>query len=344
MSHSTRRKTFEEVKAAVESAEDSVGGHYRLASTTYVNNKLPLSLEHHIDGEIHRFEMNAHMFISRGDRCPHCRGERISIAQRGSLDDFKKKVADLVGDEYIVTSQTYRSNKTKLTMQHVACGRTFSMRPNDFLTKDRCPHCKADATGNRLRYTPIKVRGLFDALNATGYELIDASGYQNGLSKLLFRHTDCGHTFRMAWNYFQSGCRCPWCAKNSPGEIAILRFLEANGVEYEPEYWFEDLRVQRPLRFDFKVTLRDGRIGLVEYDGFYHYGKGLFGHTGQDTQKRDKMKDEYCQVNGIPLLRIGWEDYDDISRQLEHFLATGSTTIPSWSTPQAIGGGNGKHL
>lgn len=344
MSHSTRRKTFEEVKAAVESAEDIVGGQYRLASTSYANNKLPLDLEHHIGGEVHRFEMSAHMFLSRGDRCPQCRGERISLAQRGSLDDFKVKVATLVGDEYLVTAAEYKSNKTKLEMQHVTCGRTFSMRPNDFLTKDRCPHCKADATGDRLRHTPEKVRTLFESIGAAGYELVDASGYRDRLSKLPFRHASCGHVFRMAWSSFQAGRRCPWCAKNSPGEIAILKHLEVSGVEYEPEFWFEDLRVQRPLRFDFRVTLRDGQMGLVEYDGFYHYGKGVFGHMGREIQVRDKMKDEYCRTNGIPLLRISWKEYDNIPVKLDSFLAGGSTTIPSGSTSQAIGDGNGKRL
>lgn len=333
MAHTTKRKTIEEIKQAIECAEDLVGGTYRLISTTYQNNKAPLTIVHDIGGESHQFEMSPHMFVTGGRRCPHCRGRRISLAQRSSIEEFRRKVSDLVGGEYTVLAETYESNKTKLEMRHERCGRTFHMRPNDFLTKDRCPHCKADATGERLRHTPEKVASLFRQLASPDYELLDASGYKTRQSKIIIKHTVCGNQFRMAWSSFQAGSRCPWCAKNSPGELAILRYLEDGNIAYDTEFWFDDLRVMRPLRFDFRVTLQDGRSGLIEYDGFYHYGKGVFGHLGREIQERDEMKNAYCSEKGIPLLRISWEDYESIPLMLEEFLVEGSTTIPSGSTP-----------
>jgi len=34
------------------------------------------------------------------------------------------------------------------------------------------------------------------------------------------------------------------------------------------------------------------------------------------TQQRDKIKNEYCEVNNIPLLRINWRDFSRIEEIL----------------------------
>ena len=78
-------------------------------------------------------------------------------------------------------------------------------------------------------------------------------------------------------------------------------------AEFEPQYTFDDCKNIYVLRFDFGILYNDKLLGLIEYDGKQHFEPiEYFG--GKDgfieTQKRDKIKNEYCKVHNIPLLRL----------------------------------------
>jgi len=51
---------------------------------------------------------------------------------------------------------------------------------------------------------------------------------------------------------------------------------------------------------------------LIEYDGEFHFKKFYEDDGFETLQIHDKMKDEYCKNNNIPLLRIPYWDYDKI--------------------------------
>ncbi|WP_299312321.1 hypothetical protein [uncultured Halomonas sp.] len=62
-----------------------------------------------------------------------------------------------------------------------------------------------------------------------------------------------------------------------------------------------------PTRFDFMV---DGRL-VVEADGPQHTDEANSWHS-EDYVKRDRMKERYCQENGMPMIRVrysnGWTE------------------------------------
>ena len=80
------------------------------------------------------------------------------------------------------------------------------------------------------------------------------------------------------------------------------------------------------LRWDFRI-LSDEPI-FIEYDGEFHYfpiRKG--GMTQQEaqnnlesTQRRDKIKDDYCKENGLLLLRIPYWDKGNIKQLVSAFI------------------------
>ncbi|WP_143767967.1 MULTISPECIES: hypothetical protein [Paenibacillus] len=82
------------------------------------------------------------------------------------------------------------------------------------------------------------------------------------------------------------------------------------------------------LRFDFSIRILDRTI-LIEYDGEQHFhpvdfaGKGELWALEQfhETQRRDRIKDDYCRANGIDLIRIRYDQFDEIETILERRLS-----------------------
>ena len=74
--------------------------------------------------------------ILRGSACKKCANEK----KRKGIDEFKREVTNLVGDEYIICGE-YRNNKTKIDIKHIVCGNVWSVAPSNFLRGRRCPKC-----------------------------------------------------------------------------------------------------------------------------------------------------------------------------------------------------------
>jgi very-short-patch-repair endonuclease len=107
------------------------------------------------------------------------------------------------------------------------------------------------------------------------------------------------------------GSGCPRC-NDSFGEKFISKFLDKYKVEYEREYKFNDCRNIYPLRFDFYIpSFRT----CIEFDGIQHYQPLPFfgGQISLDRLKiNDKIKSDYCEDNYIDLIRIRYDEVDNI--------------------------------
>jgi hypothetical protein len=106
----------------------------------------------------------------------------------------------------------------------------------------------------------------------------------------------------------------------SKGEVKIRSWLFTNEIEFEPEKEFEGLvnpDTGINLRFDFYLPKKNIAI---EFDGFHHYSPKSKYHSNKYSfisQKiRDREKDKYCKENGIELIRIGYDDYQNIFKIL----------------------------
>lgn len=94
------------------------------------------------------------------------------------------------------------------------------------------------------------------------------------------------------------------CMSTSSGEYFIEQVLSKYGITYETQKCFSDCFYKATLSFDFYLPAYNI---LVEYDGEQHFnpipawgGKERF----KIQQKRDAIKNQYCQDNGIMLLRL----------------------------------------
>ena len=107
---------------------------------------------------------------------------------------------------------------------------------------------------------------------------------------------------------------CPSCGE-SKGEKTISTYLTENKIKFTSQYTFEDCRDKNLLPFDFGILNNSSILLLIEYDGIQHY-KSIEYFGGMESlksqQRRDKIKNEYCNENKIPLLRIPYWNYDNI--------------------------------
>lgn len=112
---------------------------------------------------------------------------------------------------------------------------------------------------------------------------------------------------------------CPLCAKiekESVGERLIKEFLENNKISYKREYPIKDGK--STLFLDFFTP-----YGAIEFDGMQHFKsvKWFGGEQGFiNTQNRDKRKNEYCRLHNISLLRIRYDEIDDIDIKISDFM------------------------
>lgn len=107
------------------------------------------------------------------------------------------------------------------------------------------------------------------------------------------------------------------CIKTSIGESNIQQILDNNGISYIKEYSFSDLKNKKVLRFDFAIMENEKVIRLIEFDGIQHFKpQEYFTHSLEETQQNDRIKNEYCKLNNIPLVRIPYWKRDKITLEM----------------------------
>lgn len=123
-----------------------------------------------------------------------------------------------------------------------------------------------------------------------------------------------GHLHKIDTGNWGKTKTCRQCKNGySLGELAIQQVLESLNIYFKEEYQFKDCIYEAPLRFDF--YLPDYNC-CIEYDGIQHFKRTTFSHDNFEIrQKRDNIKNQYCQNNNITLIRIPYMDLELINEQ-----------------------------
>lgn len=140
----------------------------------------------------------------------------------------------------------------------------------------------------------------------------------------------CGNTFselpaRINSRHVTScGCRT-----QSFGEEYVQSVLQEMKVDFIPQYSFDDCKHICVLHFDFAVLNNNDILGLIEYDGKQHFEsvEWFGGEVGlKNTQKRDGIKNAYCQQHNIPLLRLPYTlSLNEIKTQIYEYYESLTT-------------------
>lgn len=133
---------------------------------------------------------------------------------------------------------------------------------------------------------------------------------------------DCGNVIEASSTSLTSGGTKSCGCLKSLGEEKIIKILQNNNINFEKEKIFSSCVFENNFhpRFDFFIENKY----LIEYDGIQH-----FKQTGWENlsyiQARDEFKNQWCQENNIPLIRIPYTHYKDL--KLEDLLLDTSSFL-----------------
>lgn len=121
---------------------------------------------------------------------------------------------------------------------------------------------------------------------------------------------DCGNECNVTSHELKNGNTQSCGCINSKGEQKIINLLQENQISYQKEKNFSELPF---LRFDFYVENKY----IIEFDGIQHFQtKNNYWDTEehlQKTQNNDKIKNQWCKENNIPLIRIPYTHLSELN-------------------------------
>lgn len=227
-----------------------------------------------------------------------------------TIEIFKQEVKNVVGDEYEVLEMTYKNNSTPMLLKHNICGNIFKMSRKAFLNGQRCPNERylrsAESNSKKQGKSEEKKKIIEEICEKEGYLCL--SNYSRSKKPIVIKHLKCGKEFYPTPYDFIKGTRCPHCYR-SKGEEVIREFLTLSKFVFEEQYRIKECRNKRPLPFDFAIFNEEkDLVCLMEYDGSQHFSNKFAFNDDEEnfkkTKTNDKIKNEFCKRNNIPLIRI----------------------------------------
>jgi len=237
-----------------------------------------------------------------GRGCPVCGGTKPK-----DIDEFIKNSNDIHYHKYNYTKFNYINNKTKSIIICPIHGE-FKQSPNIHLKGFGCPECKTRKS-NTIEYIEKS------KIVHNNYYTYNNSNYNGSDQYIIITCPIHGDFEQRAAGHLQ-GFGCSKCNK-SKGEIKIEKFLIDNNIKYETQKYLDGCDNINKLYFDFYIPSYNL---CIEYDGEFHY-KDVFENNDLNKQiKRDNIKNEFCKINNIKLIRIPYKDFKNIDNVLKNNL------------------------
>ena len=243
-------------------------------------------------------------------------------------DIWKQRLIDLKRsdkDDYIFLEE-FKGFDIPIKYKHLKCGKIIEkgIAPHYFLGGRGCPEC-ANNHKRTIEGFKEEVRLKF----GDRYTILTEK-YETNLSPIQVQCNNCNNTFKAYPVKLLAGRSCPYCCNrnNSLGRKTIENYLLDKKIEFIPEYSFENCKGQsnkRNLLFDFYIPEKNL---IIEYDGEFHYINKMENQRFNEQQANDKIKDEYCRINNINLLRIPYWYLNKITSTLHKFLKDEKIYIP----------------
>jgi hypothetical protein len=219
-----------------------------------------------------------------------------SIQRFGSQYDYSK-----LSDEIMNSPETFSKLRFKMMTFNCTDHGEFQHRISNHLNSitGGCPECLRLYRENEMILKFKEVHGDRYDYSNTKYEI--------GNGKVTIICPKCG-PFVLDHSAHVYGRGCQKCGF-SKGELLVSQALNEFGLEYEYEHTFDDLRGERNIRLPIDFYIPNKHV-CIEYDGEQHFKS--YPRFGGDaglirTQRNDKIKNEYCSSNNIPMIRIPYD-------------------------------------
>lgn len=256
-------------------------------------------------------------------RCKEC-SKKDKKKLHLTEEQFYKKYPDF-SNKYKIKGEWINS-QTKTEVECKKCEFKWDIAPYNLATGivSKCPRCE----GGLTKHTTKVVKQL---LENTEIELISTCNEARDVAR--FKHKECGYKFNKRVALILKHPSCPRCFVKSEGERRISNYLSNLKVNFKREVAFNDLRGVKNgyLRYDFGIMSEGEVKHLIEFDGEQHFNKSnsdFFKDDFETIKEHDRRKTEYAYKNNKTLLRISYDDIDNIDEILFNFLKN-NKLIPS---------------
>lgn len=298
-----RKKTQLEWDADVQ---DLVQDEYTFLEP-YQGSTVKISVRHNTCGYTYSI---APKFFLKGNRCKRCVTRENAKKYTKTHKQFLQDIYTQVGNEYTVLSK-YKNSSTRISVRHNICGSEYKVRPDAFLRGTRCKTCLHEEYKEKYKKTTREF--AYEVNNTTNGAYKLASEYVDVNTKVKIEHIKCNTVYEVFPYQFVRGRRCPRC-NQSKGEVFVENILKEQGIDYEPQKMFSNLKDINYLSYDFFLPQYNV---LIEYQGVQHFKPvDVFGGTEyfRVQQRHDEMKRDYAKENGFMLIEIPYtaDTYDKV--------------------------------
>jgi hypothetical protein len=315
---SKKRKPIEDIKIIISND----GSGCELLEDEYKNTKTKMNFKCSC-GE--KFETSWENYYYRNVRCCKTCVAKNRIGKPRTFWTYEK-LCDFViefGEGSKLLSKEYKDYDDLLFFE-CKCGEKFNVSLNNYICANcrQCSNCGHSRGSENQRGYSIK--SIKEILKIKNKNLIVLSKkYINAKENIKLKCKECNEVFERTWDSLNNRnlINCPSC-NCSKGEKTVREFLIDNNIQYGKEVCFNDLLSDygNALRFDFIVYFNNNIKFAVEYDGEFHY-EPITGYDNFEKLKyHDRLKNEYCIKNNIPLIRIPYWDFDNIEEILIDIL------------------------
>ena len=255
--------------------------------------------------------------LKQGQRCAECTGNI-----KYTIEHFQNIIKNKFNNEWEILSD-YNGIFSKLILRHKICGHTDE-KIAKHINEGRltCRICNPNGYAN-TKEDFMKKFILRDVEN----EYVVLGEYINATTKIEFLHKECGKTFLTTSGKFLFGAGCPYCI-SSKGEKQIRFILDNLNISYQEQYKFKDCKNINYLPFDFALFIEGKLIFVLEYMGKQHYTPFGFGEKDnnkviesfESMKERDKIKEDYCKNNNIPLYQFHYKDFKKLEGYIKFLI------------------------
>lgn len=243
--------------------------------------------------------------------CPTCK--KINKSKTNISKVKFETVASYFNKYYfdvLIKEENYDGAGKILKVRCRKCGRIEEVSYNVFKKRiNKCQNCI-----NIKRYNIVKEK--CDKIN---YILLDKEvcGTKSPINMIC----NNGHKISPTYDSFiWKDCGCELCKVTSRGEDKIENLLNGLNIFYSKHYRGFDLLYKKHLEFDFYIPQLNA---VIEFDGIQHF-KPIKHYGGfdkfMDLKIKDGLKNEFCYLNKIKLIRIPYWKLNDIEEILYKIL------------------------
>ena len=239
------------------------GDKYDYSKVNYIDTDTKVEIICPIHGSF--FQTPYHH--KKGCGCPACSG-----VKKLTTEAFIQEAKKVHGDRYDYSNVNYINCHTPVEIICPIHGSFFQLPANHLKNGQNCAKCTKPLAAQKARKAWCK-KARESFLKAVkekyGDKYIILEEYENSNSKIKIKCSQCGKEFTRISRNFLDGYECPYCYGGiSKAEKELRELLKNEGIEFEAEYKFENLKDKDFLRYDFYIPSKNL---LIELNGKQHY-------------------------------------------------------------------------